>query len=214
MLALMEEFFQQGLERTNSPALLKAMLINGARSLGGPWDFCVTSPLNCAGVGPAEFADEPAGHFDQPQLGPGCVLDVALRPGPGARPWRRAKARTRVVSVAPAARALPLRVTLVWTDPPANPAAGLKLVNDLDLIVTNLDTGEVYFGNDIQPGRSTNQPWNVKHAAQPGPGEQRGERLSCRGPGRELLDHRHRAARERERGERAGTRASRRTTRW
>jgi len=33
-LALMQEFFEQRLKRTNSPALMKAMLINGARPLG------------------------------------------------------------------------------------------------------------------------------------------------------------------------------------
>jgi hypothetical protein len=50
-------------------------------------------------------------------------------------------------------RVVPLRATLVWTDPPGNPAAGAKLVNDLDLIVTNLDTGEFYYGNDIPAGQ-------------------------------------------------------------
>ena len=44
---------------------------------------------------------------------------------------------------------LPLRVTVVWTDPPGNPGAGIKLVNDLDLVVTNLDSGEVFVGNNI-----------------------------------------------------------------
>jgi hypothetical protein len=41
-------------------------------------------------------------------------------------------------------------VTLAWTDPPGNPAAGIKLVNDLDLVVTNLATGEVYYGNHLE----------------------------------------------------------------
>src|SRR4030095_7709311 len=40
-----------------------------------------------------------------------------------------------------------LRVSLVWTDPPGNPAVSVKLVNDLDLIVTNLTTSDVYVGN-------------------------------------------------------------------
>ena len=31
----------------------------------------------------------------------------------------------------------PLRVTLVWTDPPGNPAAGIALVNNLELVVTD-----------------------------------------------------------------------------
>ena len=39
----------------------------------------------------------------------------------------------------------PLRLTLVWTDPPGNPAAGVKLVNDLDLVVTNTGHGRGLF---------------------------------------------------------------------
>ena len=61
----------------------------------------------------------------------------------------------------------PLRFTLAWTDPPGNPNAAVKLVNDLDLIVTPIsdsppdpvdpgddladatDTNEVFYGNNI-----------------------------------------------------------------
>src|SRR5205085_12464941 len=55
----------------------------------------------------------------------------------------------------------PLRFTLVWTDPPGNPSVSVKLVNDLDLIVTNLDNGDVFFGNDIFPGNDFNLPWDT-----------------------------------------------------
>ena len=50
----------------------------------------------------------------------------------------------------------PIKVVLVWTDYPANPAASIALVNDLDLVVTNRKTGEVLFGNnlDSSPGAS------------------------------------------------------------
>ena len=62
------------------------------------------------------------------------------------------QSRTRLFSVASSVQNQPLRLTLAWTDPPGNPAAGIKLVNDLDLIVTNLDSGEVFFGNDFVGG--------------------------------------------------------------
>ena len=39
----------------------------------------------------------------------------------------------------------PLRVMLVWTDPPPAPEASAQLVNDLDLSVTGPD-GEIYWG--------------------------------------------------------------------
>src|SRR5208283_3020642 len=41
------------------------------------------------------------------------------------------------------------------------PAASLKLVNNLDLVVTNLVTGEVFLGNDMSAGSSFNQPWDT-----------------------------------------------------
>src|SRR5262245_20586510 len=71
--------------------------------------------------------------------------------------------QTRVVRVSEEAvgLGLPLRVTLVWTDPPGNPAAATKLVNDLDLVVTNLDTGDVYYGNHFQAGGSFTPSWDT-----------------------------------------------------
>ena len=55
-------------------------------------------------------------------------------------------------------------MTLAWTDPPGDPAAAIKLVNGLDLVVTNLDDPTnpvVYYGNDI-PARTAFQ-----HAGKP-----------------------------------------------
>jgi uncharacterized repeat protein (TIGR01451 family) len=47
----------------------------------------------------------------------------------------------------------PFKVTLVWSDAPALPAASLALVNDLNLRVTN-PGGEVYWGNNFASGWS------------------------------------------------------------
>lgn len=49
----------------------------------------------------------------------------------------------------------PLRVMLVWTDPPASLSAAAQLVNDLDLTVTG-PGGEVYFGNNATGGDRIN----------------------------------------------------------
>src|ERR1019366_2580341 len=50
--------------------------------------------------------------------------------------------------------------------PPGNPIASVKLVNDLDLVVTNLNnTNLVYFGNDIASGNDFNQAWNTNLVA-------------------------------------------------
>lgn len=41
----------------------------------------------------------------------------------------------------------PLKITLVWTDPPAQTSTGKALVNDLNLIVTSPGGSEIYRGN-------------------------------------------------------------------
>src|SRR5207247_10585085 len=69
---------------------------------------------------------------------------------------------TWVLGLSADGQLVPLRVTLVWTDPPGNPGAAIKLVNDLDLVVTNLDTGDVFLGNDIgQSSNFTLSPWDT-----------------------------------------------------
>ena len=57
----------------------------------------------------------------------------------------------RVAAVDPA---LPLRITLVWTDAPGAPGTNPALVNDLDLEVTETSSGNVYKGNVFENGFS------------------------------------------------------------
>ncbi len=155
-LALMQEFFQQRLLRTNSPALMKALLINGSRSVGSGYYLHSPGATNAQGWGLLQL----------PNSLPGVLTNTAA---PSSSLWffdqspaealATGQQRTRFVSVTPAAQSLPLRVTITWTDPPGNPVAGLKLVNDLDLILTNLNTGEVFWGNDIPAGTRFNSAW-------------------------------------------------------
>jgi len=161
MLALMQEFFQQRLHVTNSPAMMKALLINGARGLSDQYDFAVNNAnlptfqgwglpnlpntippvLNNGG----DLTKMPLQFFDQNPTN-------ALATG---------QSFTRNLNFTGDTTGQDLRITLVWTDPPGNPQAGVKLVNDLDLIVSNNDTGEVFFGNDIPVGSSFNEAWDT-----------------------------------------------------
>lgn len=158
-LALMQEFFQQRLSLTNSPALMKALLINGARPPRTSDDLCVTNPLNLHGWGMPNLPSTlPAGLTN---------LGSALAPAPilifdqdASSALATGENQTRYVTLSSNAQGTPLRMTLVWTDPPGNPIAAIKLVNDLDLLVTNLDTGEIYWGNDIPLGSVTNAVWD------------------------------------------------------
>lgn len=136
MLALMQErLAAQGMTNP-SPALMKALLINGARSIG-EYNLEVNKVVNSQGWGMANFTNsvparaETVRFFDQETNG--------LVTG---------QSQTRIMDLTTNLSSA-LRISLVWTDPPGNPAVGTKLVNDLDLIVTNLTTSNVYVGNAI-----------------------------------------------------------------
>jgi subtilisin-like proprotein convertase family protein len=158
VLALMQDFFQNRLGRTNSPALMKSLLLNGARPLGGNYDLHPGSHTNFQGWGLVNLTNSLPAALTNPAASsrPMFLFDQSV-----AGALATGDSRTRFVTVSGAARGRPLRVTLAWTDPPGNPVAGLKLVNDLDLVVTNLETGEVYWGNDIPLGQVFNQPWDT-----------------------------------------------------
>ncbi|MEP6662177.1 MAG: S8 family serine peptidase [Verrucomicrobiota bacterium] len=154
MLALMQEFFETRFQITNSPAMMKALLINGARAVGD-YNYEKERSLNIEGWGLPNLqtilptnttrAAWPIQLFDQD-------TNTALATG---------QRTDRVVTVNDTNS--PLRITLVWTDPPGNPAVGVKLVNDLDLMVTEVTTDftgtnavtNVYFGNNFAGGEFT-----------------------------------------------------------
>lgn len=160
-LALMQEFFETRLRVTNSPALYKALLINGARSVNTLYDFEVRNPINSQGWGLPQLPNSLPGSLTNgvPATGTASLWLFDQSPTNALATGQR---QTRRLELSEEALGLqrPLRVTLVWTDPPGNPAAGVKLVNDLDLVVTNLDTGDVFRGNDIGPSSLVNYPWN------------------------------------------------------
>ena len=147
LLALVEEFFEQQLKRSYSPALLKALLINGASSLSPQYSFTVRGSINYQGWG-------------EPVLS--AVLPAALTNTTSETTWPlrwvdqsatnslvTGQSHLYNVTLPEDASDSDLHVTLVWTDPPGNPAASIKLVNDLDLIVSNNVNGEVFAGNDF-----------------------------------------------------------------
>ena len=163
-LALIQDYFTNTLQRTPSPALLKAMLINGARAVGS-YTFTVTNNINYQGWGLANVPNSvPPGLTNQ--LNAACST-LFLDQSP-TNALATGDQQSFLVSVptnsSTAALSLPLRVTLAWTDPPGNPAAAIKLVNNLILMVSNNVTGDVYFGNDIPSGSTFNEVWDTNGA--------------------------------------------------
>src|SRR5262249_43835649 len=139
------------------PALMKALLINGSRSVNDSYDFNIASSLNGQGWGLVTLTNSLGiNETKDPDhvITGGTMVRYDQDAG---RVLATGEEFTRVVTLASNARTAPLRFTVVWTDPPGNPAVGIKLVNDLDVVVTNLSTKEIYVGNTFGEGSLFNE---------------------------------------------------------
>ncbi len=161
MLALMEDFFTNRWGYTPSPALMKALVINGARSINPIYDYQVQNSINFQGWGLVNLTNSLPANLTNTVVGvPTPMFFADQNPTNALATGDR---QTFSVSIDPSAQEVPLRITLVWTDPPGNPAASIKLVNDLNLIVTNTDIPTnpvVYFGNNFDVGSDFSTQWN------------------------------------------------------
>ncbi len=155
VLALMQDFFTNTLHAAPSPALLKAMLINGAR-VAGTYGYAVTNGLNLQGWGLVNLPNSIPPSLTNTAAGAATSLFfVDQNPTNVLATGDRL---TYNITVPAASQGQPLRITLAWTDPPGNPAAALKLVNSLGLVVTNLANGRVYYGNNFA---SSSPPYSL-----------------------------------------------------
>ncbi|MDX1953524.1 MAG: S8 family serine peptidase [Verrucomicrobiota bacterium] len=152
LLALIQEFFETKVDaesrRALSPALMKALLINSSRSVSSFYDYYVQTSINYQGWGLPTL----------PQTLPEILTNTSEAEWPlilldqnPTNALATGESRTWRFTLDTNAQFAPLRVTLVWTDPPANPNVGVKLVNDLDLIITNIESGVIYSGNNFSP---------------------------------------------------------------
>ena len=160
VLALMQDFFVNHSTLTNpSPALLKAMLINGARTSEGVYDFNQPDGRNYEGWGlvnlPNSLPPAIRTNFN------GTVASsIFIQDQSRTNALATGDSHAYQVTIK-TTNAVTLHVTLAWTDPPGNPAAAIKLVNNLELVVTNLDNPTnpvIYYGNDIPTGGFFNTP--------------------------------------------------------
>jgi autotransporter-associated beta strand protein len=155
MLALMQEFLQSRMNITNpSPALLKAMLINGARSLNPLYDFHVnTISQNEQGWGLPNLPNSvPASLTNaNPSM---VLLDQSSNNALATGQYQTYTINCTDSNVSN----FPLRISLVWTDPPGDPAAGIALVNNLDLTVSDQSGSNIYVGNDFRSGDIFTEP--------------------------------------------------------
>ena len=134
-----------------SPAMVKALLINGAEDLrGGPDGGGGTLghiPNNVQGWGRVSLENIVSDAPDSDR-GPKLLFDQQT-------PLTSA-GQEHVVRVRPHDPSRPMRVTLVWTDAPGSPESPPALRNDLDLEVLELGgAGSVFRGNVFSNGFST-----------------------------------------------------------
>lgn len=137
-----------------SAALVKATLINGAwdltpgqygtgttKEVAAGWDSGKTLPNNAAGFGRVDLE-----HSLFPGAGWGDDAGRRMEVHDVAAGMTTGTSTSYSFNVTGAAN--PLVVTLAWSDPSAASGAGIKLVNNLDLIVTS-PTGARYYSNGL-----------------------------------------------------------------
>ena len=152
LVTLMSEYLEKN-GYSQSPALLKALLINGARTVSSEYDFFTQGLINFQGWGLVNLTNSlPAIPFEE-EAAAVQFLDQSVE-----NALSTGEERTWELTLSEEALDDDLKITLVWTDPPGNPNAGVKLVNDLDLILTNINTTNHFLGNDIGVNTDYNLP--------------------------------------------------------
>jgi len=127
--------------KTPSPAFIKALLAGTTESAqGGPGvaGGLGTEPNNNVGWGRVSLENALL-QAPASDRGPKIFLDQ--------RHAFTATGQEYTIRVAAADAARPLRVTLVWTDAPGAVGASPALVNDLDLELRSVGTGNLFRGN-------------------------------------------------------------------
>ncbi len=149
-LALIQDYFtnQYSSPFIPSPALLKAMLINGARPTAGN-NVQVNNAINVEGWGLPDMSNSVPASITN-VIGKDCSTFFRDQSPTNALATGDSETFLVTLETNSFGNYLPLRATLAWTDPPGDPSAALKLVNSLELVVTDMDNPSVvYYGNDI-----------------------------------------------------------------
>ena len=162
ILAQLQEYYELRQANRIPPAGYKAILINSAEVENRSYAPQVRSTLNYAGWGRPSVrrsiesgfitADGTLNGF-QVTAGSTNNQIVGFPIVGRSRQEGLATGETRAYRIRlsnPEATNYPVRLTLAWTDPAGNPAAAIKLVNDLDLVVTNAVDGSFFLGNDFE----------------------------------------------------------------
>ncbi|MBL9173902.1 MAG: S8 family serine peptidase [Verrucomicrobiales bacterium] len=147
-LAQLQQYFEQRVNQFPSAAAYKALLINSAHPTSPDYVPIPGVSINYAGWGLPNLQRALGRGFRA--VVNGTETDViGMDSSGGVATGESVDLELNIVSTNAANQ--PLRLALVWTDPPGDPLVGPKLVNDLNLVVSNRATGEIYWGNDFDP---------------------------------------------------------------
>jgi subtilisin-like proprotein convertase family protein len=148
LLAQIQQYFEQKLNVFPSAATYKALLINASRATSQIYEPDTKEAFNYGGWGMPTLPRA---------LRSGIKVAGNDKPLAAIEGAGLSTAEAATLKLTLSETNAPLRISLVWTDPPGNPAASTKLVNDLDLVISNTVSGEVFFGNDFSPGTGVSQ---------------------------------------------------------
>lgn len=141
----------------------KAILINSSQPTSETYNYDTRSTINYAGWGRPSLPRALGGGF---KLGGQPVVGFGVR-APNSEGLATGQGQSYRLKIDEKEKGRPLTLTLAWTDPPGNPAASIKLVNNLDLIVSNTLTGEFYVGNDFGAGSRFSQAHSASNTNLP-----------------------------------------------
>ena len=150
-VALLIDWWRQTrIGKTPSPALIKALLVSSAEAVAGGTDGAggaiAAGPNNNVGWGRVSVENALLQTPDSDR-GPKIFIDQ--------RQAFTATGQEYTIRVAPADGTIPLRVALSWSDAAGAVGANPALVNDLDLEVRHVDTGQLFRGNVFSGAFST-----------------------------------------------------------
>ncbi|HAB15331.1 MAG TPA: S8 family serine peptidase [Verrucomicrobiota bacterium] len=147
LLAQLQQYFEQKANQFPSAAAYKGLLINSARETSESYLPNQDQVINYAGWGKPNLR-RALGRGFKGKLPDNSEVDViGLDSSSGITTGQSLDVSLNITLTN--ALDYPLRLVLAWTDPPGDPLVGPKLVNDLDLIVSNTVTGEIFWGNDF-----------------------------------------------------------------
>jgi hypothetical protein len=151
-VALLSEYLKKSnINKDPSAALLKALLVNGARRLEN-------TPSASSGFGILDLA--------------GTILPLAEKTMELDDDSRIKAGETKEYSFTIDNNQCAFKATLAWTDPPASAGDISTLVNDLDLVVRTPD-GRIVYGNAFLNGEKADLKNNIEqvYIKNPVPGE-------------------------------------------